>query len=129
MSTAKSFGQAVAPPGCLSADRASQNWLADDRLEQKLLDSGNLDVSSKSRSRRSLESLRRKRLRRNKKKSEELRLISREGKVTNHQRKLNELKGRMSELQGAYNKEKKLSAFMWSKWQEVEKKHKLQFIR
>ena len=125
--TASSHGQAVALSRCLAADRASPERLADDRPCQtqpsNSLDHSNPDISS-SKTKRSLESLRRKRLRRNKKKRETLKQLpkgERRARLVRTQTNDYTRKKRI-ENEVLLKKEKRLSAFLWSRWQEERRK-------
>jgi hypothetical protein len=133
------FSQADAPRRCLSAYRASEIPLADGRLFQKRQSEGkadsvvacssreqdivvDIDVEASDRASRSLESLRRKRLRRNKKKREAIKMMSKSERKTRYscrakkqveaeilaktEKRHSELKDRCIEYQTRYEKEK-----------------------
>ena len=129
------FSQADAPRRCLSAYRASEIPLADGRLFQKRQSEGKADsvvacssreqdivVDRSDRASRSLESLRRKRLRRNKKKREAIKMMSKSERKTSYscrakkqveaeilaktEKRHSELKDRCIEYQTRYEKEK-----------------------
>jgi hypothetical protein len=141
------FSQALAAQWCLSACRASEIQLADGRLFQKWQSEGkadsvvacssceqdivvDIDIEASDQGSRSLESLRRKRLRCNKKKREAIKMMSKSERKTRYscrakkqveaeilaktEKRHSELKERCIEYQTQYEKEKKqLKSYMY----------------
>jgi len=103
------LGQVDAPKRCLSTDRASAQSFADDRPCQTQQPNDDSEKTT-----RSIEKIRQKRLRRNKKKREQLKKLPRK-------KFAKDLRDQLHKAQKEHRKEKRLSAFCWTRLKEVEK--------
>ena len=126
--------QAVEPPKRVLNSILCENncGLADNRLREDCLVESRVGETKKLRQRkRNIKTLRLKRLKRNKKKKDVIRKETRKERSSRITRRLstelhdfsrreNTLKHQLSELQTEYRKERRLSAFCWTKFKEEE---------